>query len=426
VADRIIVIGGGASGLMAAGRAAQVGARVLLLEKKAHPGIKLSLTGNGRGNLTHAASVASFCEHLGQNGRFARNVLERFTYHDARRFWAERGLPTVCERDGRVFPRSGDASDVVAALSGYCRQGRVAIRTGAEVSGVRVANGAVRKVVLADGSCEEAAAVVLATGGMTYPHTGSTGDGHRMAQELGHVVSPCVGGLVPLVIADGWARRLQGRRVSEVRTDLLRDGREVASARGDLLFTHFGVSGPTILSLSLAGSRELESGPLLLRVDFVPEMTLDSLDRDLAEYGAANGRWRVLRLVSRFVPRALAGLLIEKAGLPADLSLSQMSGMARRALVGLLKRFDMNVVGKRPMREAMITVGGLNVGEIDPRMMGSRLIRGLYIVGELVDIAGDTGGYNLHFAFASGYVAGESAAGYLMGTVPGRDAEQVA
>ncbi len=407
---RVVVIGAGASGLMAAGSAGENGARVLLLEKSARLGTKLSLTGNGRGNLTHAAPVTALCDHLGPNGRFARNALQRFDYGTAIAFWAARGVPTVCEPDGRVFPKSSDADDLVSALARYCQEGGVEIRTRAAVLGLHTAGSTGYQVVMGDASRVEAPAVILATGGLTYPQTGSTGDGHRLAGDLGHCIVPCVGGLVPLTSPEAWVRALKGVRVEDVRAELWQDGSVVAMARGDLLFTHFGLSGPVILTLSLAAARELERATHVLRLDLCPDRDLVDLDHDLLACGASNGRWSVRRLLGQFVPRAMAPILAERATVSPGLPVAQLKAETRRALAERLKSLFVRVSGKRPMREAMITVGGVCVDEIDPRTMASRVVPGLYVAGGLTDVAGDTGGYNLHYAFASGYVAGRAAA----------------
>ena len=405
MSDRVLIVGGGAAGLMAAGRAAECGARVLLVEKRATLGNKLALAGNGRGNLTNVADVEEHVRRLGPTGAFARNCLYRFGPQEAQAFWRGEGLPLVVEGDGRVFPRSGVAGDAVERLVAYARRHGAAVRSGAAVREVLVAEGRVRGVRLADGEEIVAESVVLATGGWSYSRTGSSGDGWRIAAALGHTVHPPVAGLVPLVTADAWPRSLQGLSLPDVALEARRNGREAAWARGGLVFTHYGLSGPAVLALSLSMARLLTQGPVDIWLDLAPARADDAL-ADVLRRGAGTLRG-ALRVM---LPRALADALLAQSALPADLRLAEMGARRRAEAVALVKRVRLVVERTRPLREAMVTVGGVDVAEVEPTTMASRLVPGLYLAGEVLDVAGETGGYNLQFALASGRLAGESAA----------------
>jgi len=393
---------------MAAGRAAECGARVVLVEKTPTLGNKLALTGNGRGNLTNSADLEEHVRRLGPTGAFARNCLYRFGPQEAQAFWRAEGLPLVVEGDGRVFPRSGAAADAVERLVAFVRRGGVHVRTGSAVRDVLASEGRVRGVRLADGEEIEADAVVLATGGWSYPRTGSSGEGWPIAAALGHRVHPPAPGLVPLVTGEAWPRTLQGLSLADVALSAGRDGREVARARGGLLFTHYGISGPGPLTLSLSIARLLAEGPLEVWLDLAPAESAEALAAALVR-----GRGTLRGALRAMLPRALADALLAHSGPAAgvaDLRLAEWGARRAGEVVALVKRLSLTVTGTRPLREAMVTVGGVDVAEVEPTTMASRLVRGLYLAGEVLDVAGDTGGYNLQFAWASGRLAGESAA----------------
>jgi predicted Rossmann fold flavoprotein len=416
----IVVVGAGAAGLMAAGRAAELGADVLLLEKTGGIGNKLRMTGKGRCNLTNNCEIREFITHFGPTGPFLRNSLARFGVTDLVRFFAAHGVPTVTERGQRVFPASNEAEDVVKALRRYCLDHGVQFRTHAPVEAIRVVSdsgrgrfgspGALRGVRVDGGAAYDARCVVIATGGLSYPGTGSTGDGYRLARAVGHAIVEPRPGLVPLVTAEPFVERLQGLSLRNVRVTLLQGNRELAGQFGEMLFTHFGVSGPIVLTLSRIAGEALFKGPVRLSIDLKPALTADQLDaricRDIAALGAA----QYPALLRRLLPRLLSGVFQERSSIARDQALSQLTAEQRGRIVTLLKAFDLTVIATRPIAEAIITVGGVSTREIDPRTMESRLVPGLYFAGEVIDVAGDTGGYNLQAAFTTGRVAGESAA----------------
>jgi len=448
---RIVVIGAGPSGLMAAGRAAETvagRAEVLLLERMSRPGNKLRLTGNGRCNLSHDCDLSQFLTHLGPTGSLLRNSLARFYVSELCDFLAAHGVPTRREPDGRIFPASDRAADVLAALQGYGRKQGVVLKTSSPVTEIIVSEGhgpppgrgdetgslprgaegagpphdaernrqpgarirpQIAGVRLENADVVEAQQVILATGGLSYPGTGSTGDGYRLAAQLGHTVTPPRPGLVPLVTREGFVPSLQGLSLRDLRATLLQGGKALASARGDLLFTHFGVSGPTILNLSSRLGAALDAGPLRLCLDLLPDLDESALDQRLRRDLAAPGKACYDLLLKGYVPRALGEVLMARSGIPRDRPLNQFTAEQRRRVAQWLKCFELTVVNTRPIEEAMVTVGGISTREIEPKTMASRLVRGLYLAGELIDVAGDTGGFNLQIAFTTGRIAGESA-----------------
>lgn len=425
----IIVVGAGAAGLMAAGRAAELGAGVLLLEKTGGIGNKLRITGKGRCNLTNDTDIREFIARMGPTGPFLRNSLARFSAADAIQFFESHGVPTVTERGQRVFPASNEAEDVVRALRRYCLDHGVRFRTHAPVEEIRVVSdsdreryespGALRGVRVAGGTTYDARCVIIATGGLSYPGTGSTGDGYRLALAVGHTIVEPRPGLVPLVTAEPFVERLQGLSLRNVRVTLLQGERELAGEFGEMLFTHFGVSGPIILTLSRIAGEPLSRGPVRLSIDLKPALRAEQLDARIRRDVAALGASHYPALLKRLLPRLLIGVFQERSGIARDQALSQLTAEQRGRIVTLLKAFDLTVIATRPIAEAIITVGGVNTREIDPRTMASRLIPGLYFAGEVIDVAGDTGGYNLQTAFTTGRVAGESAAHQALVLQPG-------
>jgi hypothetical protein len=410
MSPKVVVIGGGPAGLMAAGRAAELGADVLLIEKTRRVGNKLRLTGNGRCNLTHEGDIHGFLTYVPRNGPFLVNSLSRFFSGDLRTRLSSLGVPTVAEPDGRVFPTSNRADDVVEALLRFTQARGVRLHCGSPVAEILTEGNGVRGVVLEDRSSLEAEAVVLATGGSSYPHTGSTGDGYRLAGRLGHTVIPPRAGLVPLVTNDDLAAQLQGLSLRGAGVTLYQGELRIATGVGEVLFTHFGLSGPLILNLSLRASEALAFGPLRLCIDLAPSWTEAQLDEHLLQAVARSGRSGYHVLLRGLVPQALADVLVERGGFPRGQRASQLTSSQRERMRRLVKSLEVTVTGTRPIAEATITLGGIDVKEIYPRTMASRLVRGLYFAGEVLDVAAETGGYNLQIAFTTGHVAGESAA----------------
>lgn len=405
---RTLVIGGGAAGLMAAGRAAERGAEVILLEKMERTGRKIGISGKGRCNLGNSAPLAEFLTHFGKNGNFLRQCFQQFFTDEMVAFFERMNLPLVTERGGRIFPAGGRALDVVRALNTWLKAGRVGVRNGTSATAILVQNGRVCGV-----SCqgEELPCdnVVLATGGKSYPRTGSTGDGYRLAASLGHTIVPLRPALVPLVCPDPGVHRMNGLDLRNIQVRLFIDGKRYGQEFGELSFTGFGVSGPVVLSLSGIIVDALDSGQkVALSLDLKPALDNAKLDdrllRDLAERGGEP----IAGILRGLLPRQMIPLCLESCAVPADIDTAHFPGKLRKRLGQWLKDLRIEISGYRSFDEAIITAGGVSLQEINPRTMESKLVGGLFIAGELLDLQADTGGYNLQAAFSTGWVAGSS------------------
>ena len=408
---KVIVVGAGAAGLMAAGRAAEAGAETLLLEKMRRPGRKLEITGAGRCNLTNVSPLAEFIEHFEPNGRFLRQAFSQFFASELVDFFSERGLATVTERGGRVFPASGRAKDVVETLCRWVAERGVTVGTLSPVRRLLVDGHRVVGVGLPRGRVHRADAVVLATGGASYPATGSTGDGYELARSVGHKVVPIRPALVPLETAGRTARDLQGLSLKNVTLSARMDGKKQAQAFGEMLFTHFGLSGPIVLALSRKVVDALRAGEkVAVSIDLKPALDERQLEARLLRDLTAHGRQKFGTLLKGLLPRKLIPVCAESTGISPDKLAHQVTAPERKRLRVWLKDFRLDVTGHRPFEEAIITAGGVDTREVDPRTMASRLVDGLYLTGEVLDIDGDTGGYNLQAAFSTGWVAGRCAA----------------
>ncbi len=418
---QVVVVGGGAAGLMAAGQAAMAGASVLLLERMARLGSKLRLTGKGRCNLTNTADLEEFLAHFAfpdpasESRYFLRNAFARFFAPDLIAFFEGLGVPTVVERGGRVFPAANDAHQVAEALARFAREQGVRIRLRSRVVGLLQRGGRLRGVVLETGEQIAAEAVVLATGGASYPKTGSGGDGYRLAEQVGHTVVPLRPALVPLVCAGPECRAMMGLSLRNVQVRLLLDGQEVARDFGEMLFTHYGVSGPIILTLSGPAVVRLGQGRLELSLNLKPGLSPEQLDarlrRDLEQFGRRTFR----NLLKGLLPQKMIAVMAARSGIPLDKPGHQITAEERGRLRALLHDFRLTVIGHRPLEEAIVTAGGVDTRQVDPRTMASRLVQGLYFAGEVLDVQADTGGFNLQAAFSTGYVAGRAAARFVSG-----------
>jgi len=405
----VVVVGGGASGMMAAGQAAGLGADTLLLEKMRRPGRKLGITGKGRCNLTNVASLPEIISHFGSSGIFLRQAFYRFSNDELVVFFEDLGVPTVVERGGRIFPASGQARDVVDALTAWMRRQGVTVRRKISVDGLLIKRQKVCGVCGLTGEIYPADAVIIATGGVSYPATGSTGDGYSLARSAGHsIVSPRPA-LIPLETEGAVAPRLQGLSMRNVNVSVLINGRKQDEAFGEMLFTHFGLSGPVILSLSGRVTDALDmGGRVTISIDLKPALDEHKLDERLLRDLDAHGKRKFQTLLEGLMPGKLIPVCMDLTGIPPDRRGHQITASERRRLRAWLKDFRLEVTGTRPISEAIITAGGINTGEIDPRTMASRLVSGLYFAGEVMDIDADTGGYNLQAAFSTGWLAGRS------------------
>lgn len=401
-----IVIGGGPAGMFAAITAAKRGEKVLLLEKNDRLGKKLLITGKGRCNVTNHTTAQGVLENIPRNSRFLYSAMAAFPPEKIEAFLEEQGCALKVERGNRVFPVSDRSQSVLQALQSALRQNHVAVET-AHVTGIRTENGAVTGVE-ADGRFLSAKWVILATGGLSYPTTGSTGEGYRMAEALGHTVTPCHGSLVPLETEGRDCPEMQGLSLRNVAVKLVNEkGKTVYSDFGELLFTHFGVSGPTVLS----ASAHLPEGKCRLVIDLKPALDEEKLDerllRDLELY---KNRAMENAMVD-LLPRSMIPVILRRANIEAAMQANALTKKDRRRLLTLLKGFDLIITGRRPVAEAIITSGGIKVSEVDPKTMESKLVKGLYFAGEILDCDAYTGGFNLQIAWATAFSAGNAARG---------------
>jgi predicted Rossmann fold flavoprotein len=410
--NRTIVIGGGAAGLMAAGMAAQStgkSSEVILLEKMSQTGRKIGISGKGRCNLTNNAALDDFLSRFGKNGRFLRQCFQQFFNQELIDFFESKNLPLVIERGGRVFPQSNRALDVVKVLNNWLQTKRVEVKKNASASAILVNQGRVSGVVVNGTklSCEN---VILATGGKSYPRTGSTGDGYKLAESLGHTIVPLRPALVPLVSRDKKVHRMAGLELRNVAVRLYLDGKRKGQEFGELAFTGFGLTGPVILTLSSVIVDALENGQqATLSLDLKPALDDKKLDNRLIRDFSSRCGEPIESILRGLLPGQMVPICLESCDLPVDIDTANFPAKIRKRLVQWLKDFRIDISGYSSYDEAIITAGGVSLKEIDPKTMESKLVKGLYVTGELLDIQADTGGYNLQAAFSTGWVAGSSA-----------------
>lgn len=403
----ILIIGGGAAGMMAAVFAARAGAQVTLLEHNEKLGKKVYITGKGRCNVTNDCTRDEFLAQVPRNPRFLYSALSFFSPRDMMALLEENSCPVTVQRGRRVFPASEKASDVTRALSGLLNRLKVRIRLNTEVRTLRVQGGRIAGAELADGSFLPADAVILACGGLSYPATGSTGDGYRIAKELGHTVTPPSPVLVGLETMEDWPLSLQGLSLKNVILTLGEGKKALRSEPGEMLFTHFGVSGPLVLEASChlpdppAGTR--------ISVDLKPGLTRDQLDVRLRREFSEAGKKQLSSVLPGLMPASLASHFPRLCGFPAALPCNQVTGVQREKLISLLKGLPLTVHSPRPLDEAIVTRGGVSVREIEPGTLRSKRFPNLYFAGELIDVDAHTGGYNLQIAWSTGALAADSA-----------------
>jgi predicted Rossmann fold flavoprotein len=404
--ERIIVIGGGAAGLVAALTAARRGRDVVVVEKMDRAALKLGITGKGRCNLTNLCEVDEFIANVPGNGRFLRPALYGFPPEEAIRFFAELGIETKVERGRRVFPVSDDALLVVRTLVRATRDAGAKILLESPVADILVADGRATGVRLQNGEELPATAVILATGGASYPATGSTGDGYRLARQLGHTVTELYPSLVPLETSEDWPQRCQGLALKNVELRAWRGTRVAYEELGEMLCTHFGVSGPLVLTASrhLVGAAHPK-----LTIDLKPGLTPEQLDVRLQRDLTMGKRKKVGNIMRGLLPASLGPVILELASINPETPCHAVTKEQRHQFGETLKRLTLHVTGPRPMAEAVVTAGGVNTREINPGTMESRLVPGLSFAGEVIDVDGYTGGFNLHIAWATGHLAGVGA-----------------
>ena len=403
---KVVVIGGGAAGLMAAAAAAQNGHSVTVIERNERPARKILVTGKGRCNVTNNCDVDTLMSNIPRNGRFLYSAFNAFSPQDTISYFENLGVPLKTERGNRVFPVSDKAMDIADALVRGIRKSGVTVING-RVQSINAVDGAVASVRLYDNSEISADRVILATGGLSYPGTGSTGDGYDIAKALGHTVTPLRPSLVPVCIKEGFAARLMGLSLKNVTLTLYKEGKKkpIFTEMGEMLFTHFGISGPLALSAS-AHIDGLNTEGYECEVDLKPALSEEQLDKRLCRDFSENLNKNFRNALDALLPQKLIPVIVGMSSIPAETKVNQISKEQRLNFVRLLKHLKMTVSGLRPVEEAVITSGGISIKEINSATMESKLIGGLFFAGEIIDVDAYTGGFNLQIAFSTGFLAG--------------------
>ena len=404
------MVGAGAAGLMAAGQAAEAGAEVVLLERMKRPGRKICISGKGRCNITNIAELSEFISHFGKTGRFLRQPFNRFFSTELMQFFAQHDLELVKERGGRVFPASGKAPDVLKTFVYWLEGLPVSIRPESRVDSLLLEEGQLRGVVC-NGNSIYGQAVILTTGGKSYPATGSTGDGYRLAESVGHKIVPFRPALVPVETAGNLARRLAGLHLRNVGVGLFINGKKKQGTLGELHFMKYGLSGPVILTLSSQIVDALRAGKKVgLVLDLKPALDEQKLDSRLLRDFSSRSKEQMDSVLRGLLAREMVSVCLTETDIPFDRLAGEVRAAERKRLRHWLKNIAFTVTGYRGFKEAIVTAGGVDLGLIDPRTMESKCCPGLYLAGELLDLQADTGGYNLQAAFSTGWLAGRSAA----------------
>ncbi len=404
---KTIVIGGGAAGMMAAYAAAMCGNEVSLYEKNEKLGKKVYITGKGRCNVTNACETQDLFINIVTNPKFMYSPIYTFDNNMVQSFMEEWGCPLKTERGNRVFPQSDKSYDVINALIRAMRENKVDINLDSHVSDILTENGHVTGVRV-NGCDVECDNVILATGGYSYPSTGSTGEGHTMASKLGHHITKCMPALVPFTAAEEWVKELQGLSLRNCGVTIYDGDHKIYEDFGELLFTHFGVSGPTVLSASSYAVDIIRKRPLRLVIDLKPALDEKQLDARILRDFEANINRKFMNSLDKLFPKSLIPVIIERSGIDAQCRVNEITRDKRQGLVKLIKNFDLTLTGLRGFNEAIITHGGVDVKEIDSSTIESKLIKGLYFAGEMIDVDAVTGGFNLQVAWSTGYLAGIS------------------
>lgn len=406
--SKVIVIGGGAAGMMAAVSAAEKGHRVVLYEKNERLGKKIFITGKGRCNVTNACETEKLFDNVMRNPKFLYSAIYGFDNQAAMEFFESAGCRLKTERGERVFPVSDHSSDVIAALQRKLSQQQVEIRLSEPVERILVNDGRAEGVVVRNGRTDKADAVITATGGISYPATGSTGDGYRFAQETGHLLTESLPSLVPLETRETWCGDLMGLALKNVEVTLEYDKKEIYRGFGEMLFTHFGVSGPLILTASSFYVQKAMGKAASLYIDLKPALYHEQLDKRLLRDFEENKNKQFKNALNGLFPVRLIPVVIALSGIDPESKVHEITRVQRQALTELIKKLPLSVTGTRDFREAIITKGGVSVKDINPSTMESRKIKGLYFAGEVLDLDALTGGFNLQIAWSTGYLAGSS------------------
>lgn len=404
--SKVIVIGGGPAGLMAASQASLYGNSVTLLEKNPRTGRKLIITGKGRCNITNACDNSTFISNVISNPRFLYSAINGFDTSDTVSFFNSLGVETKVERGNRVFPASDKAMDVADALLSFARNSGVKLICNTSVDSLIIEDGTIKGVADTNGRKFYADAVIIATGGKSYPLTGSTGDGYKLAQMAGHTVTDIIPSLVPLTIKGDECKQMQGLSLRNVSVSVTDNGKKVFDDFGELVFTHYGVSGPVILSAS-SHLKDYENRNYKLYIDLKPALDFDTLDKRIIRDFEKFNLKEVGNSLSELLPSKLIPVVLKRWVVDKTTRCNSVTKEQRKALVEILKNLDFEITGTRPIDEAIVTRGGVKVSEINPKTMESKIIKGLYFCGEVMDVDAYTGGFNLQIAFSTGYLAGQ-------------------
>ncbi|MDD4239433.1 MAG: NAD(P)/FAD-dependent oxidoreductase [Desulfotomaculaceae bacterium] len=404
----LVVIGGGPAGILGAATAARKGLKVVLLEKNDKLGKKLAITGGGRCNFTNKSDGETFGRNIITNGKFLYSALNAFTSRHIIELLNTLGVKARLESGGRVFPASGQSADVLKALQKHLKDSGVEVRYNSGVRQLLSSDGQVTGALLSDNTRVKSLSILVATGGASYKQTGSSGDGYQFARQLGHAIIGPRPALVPLVVREGWVLELQGLALDNVMLRVAKGGRVKAEQSGELLFTHFGLSGPAVLNLSSFLTRNF-SFPLDLSIDLKPGWSGQQLNKFLQEHLLQNPARSLKNTLSDMLPQRLATAILALAGIDGSRQGAQVTRGEREGLVSALKNLAVTVSGTRSLNEAIVTGGGVSTKEINPSTLESKIIRGLYFAGEVIDVDALTGGYNLQIAFSTGYLSGTSA-----------------
>ena len=406
----VIIVGGGPAGLLAAGHAAELGAKVIVLEKMYAPGRKLLITGKGRCNITNDAPISEFITHIFPDGRFLRSAFSNFFSTNIIELLQKYGVESTLERGGRYFPASNQSADILNALLKWVGEMGVEIRCGQRVEKLVVENGTVTGVKT-NGDFIAASKVILATGGKSYPGTGSTGDGYELARQVGHTIEKPIPALVPLETKGSIAQTLQGLNLKNVKAAVWVDDKKAGEDFGEMIFTHFGLSGPIILTLSRIAVAALHNNKKVeITIDLKPALDEQKLDARLIRDLNEHGKKQLGNIFREWLPASMIPVFLELLEIDPEKECHQVTGNERKQIRNLMKNLRFEVSHNRSFKEAIITAGGVVTGEINPKTMESKLVKGLYFAGEMIDLDAETGGYNLQIAYSTGWLAGNSAA----------------
>ena len=404
----VAVIGGGPAGIIAAGRAGELGSHVVLIEKNKALGSKLLITGKGRCNLTNKVNdLKKIIDKFGKNGKFLFSALSKFGVDETINFFEENGLKTKVERGNRVFPMSDKSQDVINTLTRYLRKSHVDIKTNSEVRKIIKKNNKIEKILLTSGEEIIADNFIICTGGKSHPRTGSTGDGYRWAEKVGHTVNRLLPSLVPIIVKERYVKRLEGLSLKNVEISIYKNGKKIISRFGEAIFTADGMSGPIILDMSKEIGKELHN-KIKMQIDFKPALDFVKLSKRIQRDFQKNPNKLFRNGLNDLLPKKLIPVIVKLSKINLNKKVNSVTKEERKRLVHLLKEFSLEIKGLQDFKRAIITTGGIKLSEIDHKTMKSKLIDNLYFAGEILDLDGPTGGYNLQVCWTTGYIAGES------------------